>query len=450
MSLHGTAAFMVAYALQSGLVLVVGVLAPRLLRLRHPRTLLIYWHWLLAAVVLLPLAAPFWQPVGALPVIHLDTAVVEEVVATALPSRSTSFSPVLPAAAIAAIAALGLARIAMGFAYLRRCRRDGRPVRPLPRHLAGLQRRLGLRVPFVISNRLSAPITFGWARPIVMVPPSFAGLSADEQEGVACHELLHVRRRDWPVTVIEEVVRAVLWFHPAVWVLLARAALSREQIVDEGTVRITGKRRPYLDALWQIVCSARAEAAVLAVPLLGRSQLRARVEHLQKEIVMSRTRIVVSAVILSAAVAGAGYVGASAVFQDRAAETASLSPVSPRGTTADSTQSDTNADSGEHAKLKTKDASVQCDEITHPVLRETVKPVYPEGAREEKVQGLVIVELVVTVDGSVEDVRVLESPDERLSAAAVEAVRQWRYAPALCDGTPVSVFYKVTVNFQLH
>lgn len=448
MSFHDTAAAIVTYALQSGLLLTVGVLAPRLLRLRHPGTLLVYWHWLLAAVVLLPLAARFWQPVGELPVLRIDTAVVEEVVATALPSRSTSFSPAFPAAVIAAIAGLALARIAIGFAYLRRCRRDGRPVRPLPNHLAGLQRRLGLRVPFVISDRLSAPITFGWARPIVMVPPSFAALSADEQEGVACHELLHVRRRDWPVTFIEEVVRAVLWFHPAVWLLLGRAALSREQIVDEGTVRITGKRRPYLDALWRMVCSGQTETAVLAVPLLGRSHLRARVEHLQKEIVMTRTRIVVSSVILTAAVA-AGYVGASAVAPDHAARIDTLSLAGPRSTAIDSTRTDTDADSGETDQLRTKDFSGECNEITHPVVVEKVDPVYPEGARAERVTGMVIVETVVTSDGSVEDVRVLESPDERLSAAAVAAVRQWRFKPALCDGTPVGVYYNLTFKFHL-
>lgn len=449
MSLHDTAAVMVAYALQSGLLLTVGVLAPRLLRLRHPQTLLVYWHWLLAAVVLLPLAASIWQPVGGLPMIRIDTAVVEDVVATALPSQPAGFGRGSLTAAIVVIACLGLARIAVGWLYLRRCRRDGRPIAPLPSHVARLQRRFSLRVPFIVSDRLSAPLTFGWARPIVMVPPSFTGLSVDEQEGVACHELLHVRRRDWPVTFIEEVVRAVLWFHPAVWVLLGKAALSREQIVDAGTVRTTGKRRPYLDALWQIACSGRTGDTVLAVPLLGRSHLRARVEHLQKEIVMTRSRIVFSAVILTFAVAGAGYLGATAVAPVTATETETLFLASPRSTTVDSTQSDKNADSGEHEKLKTKDAGVQCEEITHPEAVEKVETIYPEDARAERIVGFVVLETVITTGGTVEEVRVLKSPDERLSAAAVEAIRQWRFEPALCDGTPVSVFYQMTFKFHL-
>ena len=47
------------------------------------------------------------------------------------------------------------------------------------------------------------------------------------------------------------------------------------------------------------------------------------------------------------------------------------------------------------------------------------------------------------------DIQILESDDERLSAAAAEAIRQWRFEPALCDGNPVSVYYNLTVNFRL-
>jgi beta-lactamase regulating signal transducer with metallopeptidase domain len=53
------------------------------------------------------------------------------------------------------------------------------------------------------------------------------------QEAIACHELVHVRRRDWLREIFEEAVVAVLWFHPAVWMLIGRIRLAREQVVDE-------------------------------------------------------------------------------------------------------------------------------------------------------------------------------------------------------------------------
>ena len=60
MNLHDTAAGILSYALQSGLLLVVGLLLPRALRLRHPQTMLVYWRVLLAVVIFLPLAATLW------------------------------------------------------------------------------------------------------------------------------------------------------------------------------------------------------------------------------------------------------------------------------------------------------------------------------------------------------------------------------------------------------
>ena len=57
------------------------------------------------------------------------------------------------------------------------------------------------------------------------------------QEAILCHELLHVRARDWLFTVAEELVRAIFWFHPAIWWLLGEISLAREQVVDREVVR---------------------------------------------------------------------------------------------------------------------------------------------------------------------------------------------------------------------
>ena len=69
------------------------------------------------------------------------------------------------------------------------------------------------------------------------------------QEAIACHELTHVRRRDWAAAMIEEVVRAVFWFHPGIWWLLGQIQLAREQTVDAQVIGITASRKHYIDAL---------------------------------------------------------------------------------------------------------------------------------------------------------------------------------------------------------
>jgi periplasmic protein TonB len=75
-------------------------------------------------------------------------------------------------------------------------------------------------------------------------------------------------------------------------------------------------------------------------------------------------------------------------------------------------------------------------------------PVYPPIARAAGVQGIVVLEAVIAEDGTVSEVRVLRS-QPLLDAAAVEAVRKWRFTPTLLNGQPVPVVMTVTVGFSL-
>ena len=77
-----------------------------------------------------------------------------------------------------------------------------------------------------------------------------------------------------------------------------------------------------------------------------------------------------------------------------------------------------------------------------------VAPVYPAIARTAHVQGVVILEAVLDARGGSRSVRVLRSIP-LLDQAAVDAVQQWRFTPALLNGEPVPVVMTVTVNFTL-
>ena len=86
--------------------------------------------------------------------------------------------------------------------------------------------------------------------------------------------------------------------------------------------------------------------------------------------------------------------------------------------------------------------------IRAPQKIRDVAPRYPVIAQQSKVQGFVILEAVISEDGAVESLRVLRS-QPLLDAAALEAVRQWRFTPTLLNGQPVPVVMTVTVNFSL-
>jgi len=77
-----------------------------------------------------------------------------------------------------------------------------------------------------------------------------------------------------------------------------------------------------------------------------------------------------------------------------------------------------------------------------------VDPLYPAVARSAHVEGVVILEAVIDAQGRVESVRVLRSIP-LLDQAAIDAVKQWTFTPALLNGMPVPVVMTVTVNFQL-
>ena len=77
-------------------------------------------------------------------------------------------------------------------------------------------------------------------------------------------------------------------------------------------------------------------------------------------------------------------------------------------------------------------------------------PVYPEVAREAWIQGIVILEAIISPTGCVRNLRVVRSVHPFLELAALQAVAKWRYQPTMLDDTPVAVVMTVTVNFTLN
>ena len=86
--------------------------------------------------------------------------------------------------------------------------------------------------------------------------------------------------------------------------------------------------------------------------------------------------------------------------------------------------------------------------VRQPTQLRRVSPIYPQDAQAARVQGVVILEAVIGVDGRVDDARILRSIP-LLDQAAIDAVRQWEYTPTLLNGAPVPVIMTVTVQFTL-
>jgi periplasmic protein TonB len=87
-------------------------------------------------------------------------------------------------------------------------------------------------------------------------------------------------------------------------------------------------------------------------------------------------------------------------------------------------------------------------QIKEPKKLKNVPPVYPDIAKQARVQGVVILECTISPQGKVTDVKVLRGIP-LLDQAATDAVKQWVYTPTLLNGVPVPVIMTVTVNFKL-
>lgn len=88
--------------------------------------------------------------------------------------------------------------------------------------------------------------------------------------------------------------------------------------------------------------------------------------------------------------------------------------------------------------------------VSAPRVLENPSPDYSEEARKAKYQGTVVLWLIVDSNGKPRDIKVARSLGMGLDQKAVEAVRLWKFQPAMKDGSPVSVQINVEVNFHLY
>lgn len=110
------------------------------------------------------------------------------------------------------------------------------------------------RFTVVVSDRVRVPLTAGFLRPMVVLPPAHASWSSGRLRAVLLHELAHVVRRDGLSLLALRLVACVLWFHPSVWWLIRRFRLEAELSCDEQVLRAGVPAIAY--ARW-LVASAR-------------------------------------------------------------------------------------------------------------------------------------------------------------------------------------------------
>lgn len=289
------------WSAQAAVLTLAGGVLVRLLRIRQPRVLLVLWRALLGISLLLPLVEPWHRPQNPGGLLVARDTVVPALRKYSPAAASWHFSGFLVAQILGVVILAGIAArvsiLVLGLIRLRQFRQASLPLpadADFPAALEQVGALVGARAQFRLSNKVASPVTFGLARPVILLPERFLHLEPRFQSAIACHELLHVCRHDWAQHFAEEFLGAVLWFHPAVAWLIGRVRLAREQVVDLEVVRITESRKPYLQALLEFTSGRDRLAAIPAPPFLVERQLTERVALILKEVHMSRKRLIVS------------------------------------------------------------------------------------------------------------------------------------------------------------
>jgi TonB family protein len=267
-----------AWSLQVGILAFAAAVVSRFAHIDAPVVRYAWWRTVLVVCLALPVIQP-WQPPALVtggtlaiegaspaPVVESARAGTPSVPPPAISRPTPSRWPTIVAAVLVAGALLRLAWLGAGLRRLRR-------------------------------------------RPVVLLPESLGMMSVGVQQAVLAHELWHVRRRDWLWNLGEEMPRAVLWSHPAIWYLTSRVQAAREEVVDELAVLSTNARRSYLDAL---LAFAGEPAAYPAAPFIRRRQLFTRMLLISREAVMSSRRIVASSAAMAGVLVLTGWYGALA------------------------------------------------------------------------------------------------------------------------------------------
>lgn len=259
----------------------------------------------------------------------------------------------------------------------------------------GLARPVRLR----IVTHLASPVTFGWWRPVVLVPASLvSGMSPHLLEALLAHELAHIQRHDYLVNLLQNVVEALLFYHPAIWWISGRVRVEREQIADAIAARQLGEPRRLALALSEL------EALQFSTQHLAQAANGGNLMQRIKQLVRPDTQTL----NWKAAIPVLGFALAAL------AGCTGTGPINPF-------------------------AEMPDNDTTKPVVKfnSCAKPVYPEAALAAKVEGTVALGMLVKADGKVREAIVRQSSgNASLDETARAALAKCSFQPGTVNGAP--------------
>jgi TonB family protein len=304
------------------------------------------------------------------------------------------------------------------------------------------------------------PLAVGYLRPVILIPVSvMRRLSDAELRTILRHEMGHCARRDGLSTLALSLIAAPLFFYPPVGMILKRLGECAEYACDEHALQGADDPQVYLRALAGLVMP-RPDPQHMTAALLGTkdSQFHRRLLRLdpsERRPLMLKHRLALGAVL---ALLMIGTVLPVALADDPPPPPPkSVEKVKPPTKVKPSTKAKPEVEAppappkaakAAPAKSAPPATSAREAEIHPPRLIEMVPPVYPEEAKKQKIQGTVVVEILVGPKGEVLKVKALSGP-EVLIEPSLEAARECTFEPGTRDGKPTKAKLALPIKYSL-
>jgi beta-lactamase regulating signal transducer with metallopeptidase domain/5-hydroxyisourate hydrolase-like protein (transthyretin family) len=130
------------------------------------------------------------------------------------------------------------------------------------------------------SGVVSIPITWGVARPVILLPADADLWPEPQRRAVLLHELAHVRRFDVGSQLVGRMAAALYWFHPLAWYALARLRVECEYAADDCLIQAGHRRSDYAEQLLAVARSARRMRTASVVAMARSNSLEERLRVL--------------------------------------------------------------------------------------------------------------------------------------------------------------------------
>ncbi len=311
----------------------------------------------------------------------------------------------------------------------------------------------GVRRPisFLLSqNSALEPGIFGIFRPVLLWPARISEHLQDSHlKAILAHELSHARHRDNLAAALHMMVEAFFWFHPMVWWLGARMVEERELACDEEVLQLGNPPSIYAESILK-TCEFCVGSPLACVSGVTGAELKKRIVRIMTPGLSERLspgkRLLLASVGV-AAVAGPVLFGLWNTPLVRAQSPRVSNPQAPVDFAALTL----------NAPIPRSSQASNTPQIYHvgpgvsaPRLIFSPDPEFTEEARRAKYQGVCVVSLIVDAQGNPKRVLVVRHLGKGLDKKAVEAVRQYKFEPAMHNGEPVAVEVNIEVNFRIY